>query len=155
MGLGELGGPDMRFVRKFRFLISGDHLSNLFIFSAHISWIGKKIQLTVYEAYKDGNGIEIHNWADAMEENKYPDESMILTTLDGCGMEIYKRKFSGLKILERENNFDYSDSDISTHIVTLSYEKYEKLPVDTEIKTEMKKEPLAQVDHLNGRMWTP
>ncbi len=125
MGIGNLGLPGLVFVRQYRFLISGEHLGDDFNFSVHIDYVKKIIKIAAYEVIDDGV-IPIHEWADGMEAGKYLDETLLLVTLDGCGKELYRRRFWGLDITGRENAFNYSSSDVTTHEVTLRYEGCEK-----------------------------
>ena len=153
MGLGELANPNLIFVRQFRFLISSEHLSDSYNFAVHINWTEKVLTLDAYEVIVGGS-VPIHNWADAMERGDYPDESLGFVTLDGCGNELYRYKFSDLKITGRENYFIYEKSDVSMHKVTLSFGKSEKMSVTSDPHKIMKDMTLAEVNHLNAKGWT-
>ena len=86
-----------------------------------------------------------------MESGKYQDEELYLTTYDGSGKEIYSRVFKGLKITNRENDFNYSSSDVSCHLVSLSYETCETYETTNRVhKTYPQK---TQIDHLNARFY--
>ncbi len=150
MGIGKMGEKDIKFVRKFRFVLVGKYLNEWYNKTFYVNYTTKTITLSAYETV-DESGIHIHNWADNMENGKYHDEELTLTTYDGCGHEIYKRHFSGLKLLSRENDFDYSLSDVACHLVQLTYEKCDILPVTKDVHPTTKRE--AEVDHLNAKLF--
>lgn len=153
MGIGELGEPGLVFIRQFRFLIDSQHLSSAFNHSVHIDWSNKMIRLTVYEVFKDGV-IPVHQWADAMEKGEYPNESFNLMTLDGCGNEIYKKRFTGLTIRNRSNEFSYEKSDVSFHTMLISYDECHDEPTSKNKTTEIKKtNDAAPINHLNAKCW--
>ena len=150
MGLGVLGERGLSFVRKFRYTLSGNHLSEWFNKESWIDYKKKIISLVAYEAIKDRK-IEIHDWADAMEKGEYPDETLVLTTYNGCGKELYKKRFSELKIEGRKSDFDYSSSDVACTILEISYKECVNEAVTDHVHATEPKE--TSVDHLNARMF--
>jgi hypothetical protein len=149
MGIGEIGDPNLVFVRQFRFMIWGEHLSEAYNYSVHINWSKKQIRLATYEVFLDGS-IPIHDWADAMESGKYPKESLTFITLDGCGVELYRKVFTGLEIVERENKFDYSKSEVTMHEILLTYADCKNKAIKKDIHKT--RQELTAVDHLNAKL---
>jgi hypothetical protein len=151
MGLGELGSCKNIFVREFRFLFSFDHMGADFNHSITFDRVKKEIKFKNYEISRDGV-VLIQNWIDAMLNNEFPDETMVLSTYDGCGNELYRKKFSGLKVQAVVSSFNCSTSECAMPEVCLSYESYQDVPVSGEKhKTQVKE---TQIDHLNERSWT-
>lgn len=118
-----------------------------------IDWTAKSILISAYEYILDGL-ITIHEWADAMEAGKYPDETLTLITLDGCGKELYRRVFKGLRIKQRKNTFNYDTSDVSTHDIILTYDELEKQPAQEE-KHETGEPREVEINHLNAKTFLP
>lgn len=150
MGIGKLGDPQITFLRKFRFTLSGEHLDEDFNHSVTVDWLRQTIKLLAYEVYIDGK-IPIWEWADAMQQRKHPDESLTLTAYNGMGTSIYRKKLEGLELIGRENKFDYSSSDAVFHEVTLQYNKVSDL--QSVVKKDIKDEDLLPVNHLNAKIW--
>lgn len=119
----------LEFVRKFRFIIYGEHLASTFNRGAEIDWLGKTLKLSAYEVFADGC-VPIIDWATAMQENKYPDETLTLVALDTYGKQIYAYRFSGLVMVSRTNSFEYSSSDINFHNVRFMYGNCEPVVAD-------------------------
>src|ERR1700678_461789 len=97
------------FVRQFRFLLSGEHLDDAYTKSMKVNYIKKTIKLKAYEISvpqkEGGTCVPVIRWADAIQAGQHPNETLLLVTLDGCGDEIYRRRFSGLKIVNRKHEF--------------------------------------------------
>src|SRR6516162_5035734 len=113
MGLGELGRPELVFARRFRFIVNAEHLKGDFVHSIELDLKEKLIVINIYEIVEDNDKINAHEWADNMQEENYPGETLTLLVLDGAGSELYSRKFSRLKVVGRKNWFDYDKSDAS------------------------------------------
>lgn len=156
MSIGPVGDPSITFVREFRFTLAGEHLSEAFNTSVDVDWGNKTINLAAYEAITP-QGIHIHNWCDAMERGEYPDETLVLTTYDGCGKALYQFHFKKLVVRGRRNSFDYANSEVSLHRVNISFEESVKeitnlsCDRDPTIKDDR---PLAEINHLNAKCWT-
>lgn len=150
MGLGELGSVDITFVREFRFLFWFDHMGPEFNHSITFDRVKKEIKFKSYEIYKDGK-VLIQDWLDAMVNGAFRSETMTLATFDGCGNELYRKKFTGLKVKGCTSSFNCSSSECSLPEVCLSYDTYENVPVGSE-PHPTKAKPI-QIDHLNGRTW--
>jgi len=150
MGLGELGSPSNIFVREFRFLFWFDHMGPEFNHSITFDRVKREIKFKSYEIYRDGK-VLIQDWTDAMVNGAFPDETMTLATYDGCGTELYRKRFTGLKVKACTNSFNCSSSECALPEVTLSYETYKDVPVGSEQHPTQAKE--IQIDHLNGRSW--
>ena len=161
MGLGELGSGKNTFVREFRFLFWFDHMGPEFNHSVTFDRVKKEIKFKNYEISKDGK-ILIQDWIDAMINGAFPDETMTLATYDGCGQELYRKKFTGLKVKACVNTFNCGSSECAMPEVTLSYKTYKDAPTGTDdwilsedgLKLVKKKVKPIQIDHLNGRFWT-
>jgi hypothetical protein len=153
MGIGKIGRPNLTFVRQFRFLLEGDHLENWFHHSLNVLWHKNTIQLWSYEVLDNGI-IPIHEWVKDMQNNKYPDESLTLITLDGMGNEIYRKKFHNLKIHHQENRFNYEKNDVVTYYMEIHYEKItDETPLKNQIdvKDIKKTNDITFVHHLNSK----
>lgn len=153
MGLGKLAKPEIVFVRKFRFILGSVNFDPHCIYSLEIDWTAKSILISAYEYILDGL-IPIHEWADAMEAGNYPEETLTLITVDGCGLELYRRVFKGLKIQRRKNTFNYNTSDVSTHDIILTYDEMEKQAVQEE-KHETSEPKEVEINHLNAKTFLP
>jgi len=152
MGVGKLASQEITFVRKFRFLIAGQHLDCHWTKKAHIDWTNKFIALETYEVYEDGK-IPVLDWVEAIENKTYPDEKLALTTFDGIGRKLYCYEFEGLVIVQRTNNFDMANSDEVTQMINMAFTKATRVPVDGEALAgwhETGKQPL-EINHLNGK----
>jgi hypothetical protein len=156
MGLGELGEPNLTFVRKFRFLLNLEGLGDQWIKKVKIDWVNKVMNLEVYEVYTDGK-VPVLEWL------KNHGKSGSLATYDGCGKALYAFKFNGLWITERNSDFDYAVSDESTMKITMAFDSYEQIdlaekkiaepaPVVTGCNLEFEE---TEINRLNGAMWLP
>jgi hypothetical protein len=152
MGLGKLGNPDLTFVRKFRWTLKGKYLNEWYNKSVNLDYSIKLLTFSTYEVYEKDGKIAIHEWADRMESGEYQDEELLFVTYDGCGNELYARKFTGLKVTNRNNHFDYADSDASMHRVVVTYDQCEVIPV-----TDQKHFPVidkeTEINFLNSKTW--
>lgn len=159
MGLGKLGDPSLVFVRKFRFLLKGNYLDKNFVNKVSVDYQNKTLSFSYYEVYEKispfTTEIPIHKWGKLMEENPTK-EQLTLTKYDGCGNELYKEVFSGLKVLGQKSDSAYADSDASTRDFVLSYETcdhtahpidWNNLPVIVAKRPEQKE---FKVSHLNA-----
>lgn len=152
MGIGKLGESHLVFVRKFRWTLKGKYLTEWYNKSVNIDYSVKFLTLSTYEIYDKNGAVAIHEWADRMESGEYQDEELLFITYDGCGNELYARKFTGLKVTNRSNHFDYTDSDVSMHRVVITFEKCEIIPV-----TDEKHFPVVtketEINFLNAKTW--
>jgi hypothetical protein len=154
MGLGELGRPELVFARRFRFIVNAEHLKGDFVHSIELDLKEKLIVINIYEIVEDNDKINAHEWADNMQEENYPGETLTLLVLDGAGSELYSRKFSRLKVVGRKNWFDYDKSDASLTEVMLSYKMAEYTgPTDVKHKWHENMEKTTEINHLNTKMW--
>jgi len=151
MGMGDLGKPEMVFVRKFRWTLKGKYLSEMFNKSVGINYYHKHLTIGIIEVYEKGGSdkTHAHAWAELLESGEC-DEELVFTTFDGCGKELYAKKFSGLKIKNRYNRFDYSDNEEAVHEVSVSYDSCEDVPTTEEVHPTESRE--VWVDHLNAKM---
>lgn len=116
------------YIKKFRFLLYGNNLDPSFIISADFNWISKTIKITAYEVYDTNkNEDKVVKWAEAIENKKYPKETLTLVTFDYDNGELYSYKFSGITITSRTNSFDTKSPDESIHVIDLQYKQVEKL----------------------------
>lgn len=150
MGLGELGSAKNTFVREFRFLFWFDHMGPEFNHSVTFDRVKREIKFKNYEICRDGK-VLIQDWIDAMINGAFLNETMTLATYDGCGQELYRKKFTGLKIKACVSAFNCESSECAMPEVCLSYETYKDVPVGKEEHPTKAKE--IQIDHLNGRSW--
>jgi hypothetical protein len=150
MGLGELGSHKNTFVREFRFLFWFDHMGPEFNHSITFDRVNKEIKFKNYEISRDGK-VLIQDWIDAMVNGAFSDETMILATYDGCGKELYRKRFTGLKVKSCISAFNCSSSECAMPEVCLSYKTYRDVPAGGEKYRTQPKE--IQIDHLNGRSW--
>jgi len=136
MGLGQLGARDTIFVRKFRWTLKSNTLSEYAISNVKFDFINKTIEFKAIEAFFNQDGqlvMSLHDWLDS----DLSKETLIFNTLDGCGDMLYEYKFTGLKLLEDKQNFDYADSDVSAREIKLTYElkkRYQMLSQQTNPK---------------------
>ena len=153
MGIGTegIGDTNTIFVRKFRWIISGDHLEEWWIKSVDIDWEKKKIQLQIREAWLPPGKIATLEWIEGMRQKKWPKESMSLTTFDGCGNELYEYTFDGLKLIEDKSDFDYDSSDVSERHITISYSKSQWVVAQERERTEID-ELQEQIDALKRKL---
>lgn len=150
MGLGELGNNKNIFVREFRFLFWFDHMGPEFNHSIVFDRVNKEIKFKNYEIWRDGK-VLIQDWIDAMANGAFPNETMTLATYDGCGKELYRKKFTGLKVKSCISSFNCSSVECAMPEVCLSYKTYRDVSVGGEKHRTQPTE--IQIDHLNGRSW--
>jgi hypothetical protein len=112
------------FTRQFRFLLEFDHMGPHFIHSVEWHPFSSIIRFKSYEVVMDGK-VPIHEWAQDIYEGKLPDETGHLTALDGEGHAIYRRKFSGFKIISGGNSFDVGVNEPVLFNVSIKYQKCE------------------------------
>lgn len=143
MGIGKLGTAETVFVRKFRWTLSSEKLSEHFMKEARINFKKKTIHFKCYEAIlrSEDPEIEIQDW---LELPNHKDEIMTFTTYDGCGQEIYTMKFKGIEVISDEAGFDYADSDASVREVTVSWDSYKReiskdIVLPSEVSTKLLK----------------
>lgn len=161
MGLGELGSANNIFVREFRFLFWFDHMGPEFNHSITFDRVKREIKFKNYEISRDGK-VLIQDWTDAMVNGAFPDETMTLATYDGCGHELYRKLFTGLKVKACVSSFNCGSSECAMPEVTLSYKTYKDVPINTDdwisssdgLKLVKRKSKPIQLDHLNSRTWT-
>jgi hypothetical protein len=154
MGIGELGSSTITFVREFRFLFWFDHMGPEFNHSVNFDRIKKEIKFKNYEIYRDDK-VLLQDWLDAMVNGAFRSETMTLATYDGCGKELYRKRFTGLKVKGCVSSFNSGSSECSLPEVCLTYETYKDVPVGNEIHpTHPTQAKEIQIDHLNGRSWT-
>jgi hypothetical protein len=156
MGIGKLGGHEIVFVRQFRFLLSGEHLEAWYTKAATFDVVSKLLEIKAYEV-TDGTGkVFINNWVEAMVRKEYPDETLTLLTLDGCGNEIYKRVFKGLSIVSTKNVFDMESSDEGNTNVTIRFEscEYEDC-LNGKHEHCDPSHSTVEINHLNAKTFIP
>ncbi len=156
MGLGDLGKPDMIFVREFRWILKGKYLSEMFNKTVGVDYYNRRLLVSIYEVYESateaqGKKTHAHAWADRLESGEWNDEELVLITFDGCGNELYAKRFSGLEVKGRQNKFDYSSSEAAAHEVLLSYKSCEDVNTTKDVHPTKPKK--AQIDHLNARLF--
>jgi nucleoid-associated protein YejK len=150
MGIGALGTTSLVFVRKFRFILSSEHLSSDWIRNLTIDWRAKNLLIEAYEVFTE-DIVPIRKWAKEMEEGKYENESFTFVTLDGLGNELYKYRFEGLRIFGKFNHFDYAASDKSVLELHVSFRSYTELPPEQGKYPVDNARPL-EVNHLNEKI---
>jgi hypothetical protein len=52
MGIGDLGKPEMVFVRRFRFTLKGKYLSEMFNKAVEIDYHARKLYVFIIEVYE-------------------------------------------------------------------------------------------------------
>lgn len=187
MGLGQLGYSNVVFARKFRWTLEATHLESFFQKSVKIDYLNKTIKFSSYQVYDtQGEGQPKSDsliWAERLRNGMYhsDDEEMKFCTYDGCGNCLERTLFSGLKIIElQQDECDYESSDPCLMRVTVQYEdvaygKGDKDPTFPDWQIELidskgvssgicqiksRERPRleveeTQVDHLNAKMWLP
>lgn len=127
MGLGPLGAPDITFVRKFRWTLSGTNLKEHFVKKVDFDWVSHVITLEVMEAISKGDtDLNVHHWLELWHKNGWKNEELYFTTYDGCGNPLYEYRLTGLKLVGDLSGFDYSLSDVSSRYITVEFQKYER-----------------------------
>ena len=122
MGIGPLGSPDLIFSRKFRWTLEGQHLPAHFVKNVKFDYVNKKITFEYYDVATSTDGFHALVWADHLGKRKLPDETLTFSTYDGCGVELDRQIFKGLKLLAHYCDFDYASSDEATQNIVVSYE---------------------------------
>lgn len=121
MGVGSLANPKTIFVRTFRWTFASEGLSEQFVKQVNFHFKQKTIDLQAYEVFLGGdNKVDLLMWLD-----NDPKEA-VFTTYDGCGTMLYRYHFKGLKLVKDDCEFDYSSSEVATHMITLTYETMER-----------------------------
>jgi hypothetical protein len=135
MGLGPIGAPDTIFVRKFRWTLKGDHLSEYFVTKVAFDFVAKVIDIGVLEAVlPNDTDIEAVRWL----EHPWDKETLTFCTFDGCGVPIYDYVFSGLTLTSDTADFDYSSSDPSIRKIKIKYDKCVRNSRLNRVKSEPK-----------------
>jgi hypothetical protein len=142
MGMGELANQSIVFVRKFRFTLSVEGLSELYIKKAKIDYVKKTLSFEAYEIFVDGK-LPTTEWL------KKPGKSAIFTTYDGSGNPIYCHKFNYLILTGAVTDFDMASSDESTLQVSMSFYDYEVIATAEKIDVDF---PVREkrIDRLNS-----
>ncbi len=119
MGLGELGNPQLTFVRKFRWTLNSLTLQEHFVKKVDFDFAEQVIYLEIMEVIRpEDNDINVHQWL----ESDLSKDTLVFTTLDSCGVPIYQYEISRLTLLGDKSFFDYSLSDESCRSVKLHYD---------------------------------
>lgn len=142
MGLGQLGSPDIIFVRKFRWTLEGKNFKEQWAKRCMVDYHEQTIEAEIYDVVIPNHTvpnefeaqlIEVFPKSDipTLEFLEYMDDEMeelTLTVYDGCGQPLYAHTFLGVRINRvHPQEFDYSKSDEQTLRVTLSYDKIKTL----------------------------
>lgn len=140
MGLGKLGGANMIFVRKFRFSLEGSNLEDWSIKAVSLNLTKNTLMIRGYEVVetpnltsderlrgKAGKDVPIEIWATGLSEGRWPNEVLRLTTFDGCGNGLYEYTFEGLKIIDRQLDFNMDVSDESLQNILVSFKNYKRV----------------------------
>ena len=123
MGLGPLSAEKV-FPRTFRFLFISKKNPDMHYFTNKVSidYFSQGIELSVYERVT----LQTHDWIMDMSDPSY-DDDFTLTALDGCGNKLYVLEFHGVKICGHKVDYDYANSDVVQHKITLGYHKMVKI----------------------------
>jgi len=110
--------------RTFRWTLANENYPDIrwWVKSLKTDYVCKKIILEVFD---DAKGA-IFSWIQALVEEDKNASTAALTHLDGSGNPISLINFSGLKIEDHMTSYDYSNSDILTHKVVISYAKVKR-----------------------------
>lgn len=123
MGIGELGNPETVFPRQFRFVLNSDTLNiEYFVKNAEVSYTDQTLHVDLMEFIVKGMDCPVDAWIQDLLSGKTKD-NVTLTTLDGCGMPLYKIDFHEVKVAKHKLPFDYASSEIVTHHVQLTFKK--------------------------------
>lgn len=156
MGMGKLGDSEMVFVRKFRFLLSGEHLEPWYMNSAKYDLVMRVLEIRGYEIATPEGVVPINNWVEDMLGGKYPNETLTLITLDGCGNELYKRTFKGLKLLNVKNSFDMSSIAEGNTDIVIGFESCEyKDGLNSKQNWEDRPHGPVEISYLNAETTIP
>lgn len=122
-----LSGPWTVFIRKFRWLLSCPQFPTLEKLFQSIAWCGttKTLKITIIDCITSTDG-EWQEMPIFTFLNNLHDETLVLTTLDGCGNPIHEHYFKGVDLVNWSSEFDYNKTDVSTLILTLSYKEFER-----------------------------
>jgi hypothetical protein len=122
MGLGPIGSERV-FPRTFRFLFISKKNPDMHYFTnkVGIDYFNKGIEISVYERVT----LQTHDWIMDMIQDGYADD-FTLTALDGCGEKLYILEFQGVKIAGHRVDYDYANSDVVQHKLTLGYQNMVK-----------------------------
>ena len=120
MGLSDRIKKQVVWPRSFRFKLYSEkeELVGELVKDVAVDFHKKILTVNLYDADK-----KIHNWAQDLVYGA-PDieDSLKLTTYDGCGSPLYDLEFEKVKGVGHKCKFDYSKSDVIYHTVYLSYE---------------------------------
>jgi len=122
MGMAELS--QSIFARKFRWTLKNANFSECFVKSVKVDHVKKVLDVEFYDVVLDNaNRFNALNWLTNLQSEamKGINETLLLTTYDGCGNPLYGIKFTGLTLLEHTMDLDYSDSDVIYRKTKLSF----------------------------------
>lgn len=174
MGIGQLGSSEIIFVRKFRFQLEGDHFEPWSVQKVSVDLTNKQLNFECYEVVDmNGNDSPVEMWLQGMLNDHWPNETLRLTTLDGCGMPLYEYIFENLKVRNRYTlDFDMATSNEVTQKVLVEFKNYKRnflIPKkhnsklilgDKEIDVVLKKRPTlnieeTEINYLNSQLYLP
>ena len=126
MGIGPLGAPGVKFVRKFRWILESTGLPEHLVSDVKIQFHKKMIIANCYEVMEtqheeDIGKIRIQDW---VEDPYLKDKTLVLTTYDGCGDPIYQYKFKKIELKEDNMDLSYSSSDCSMRELHIHFGTY-------------------------------
>jgi hypothetical protein len=123
MGIGIIGGPDVVFVRQFRWTFATGKNIEYFVKNVSFDHLNRVINVSIMEVALSGSEeLDLHAWLESDLEK----EKIVFTTYDGCGQSIYEYEFKNLTLLSDCSAFDYASSEVSIRNISLKYEEFSR-----------------------------
>jgi hypothetical protein len=126
MGEHPAQTPHIVIPRTFRWTLTNESHPEIhwWMKSVKSDYVNKKLLLEVFD---DAKG-HVFNWIEALV-NKNPEacKQLTLTHLDGCGDTISLINFDGLTIEDHVTSYDYGNSEVLTHKLTVFYKNSKRV----------------------------
>ena len=142
MGLSDRIIRQRIWPRTFRFKVHSEkeELVNEVVKDIAVDFHKKMLILNLYDADR-----KIYDWATELNQGK--EDSLKLTTYDGCGSPLYDLEFDKVTGVGHKCQLDYSKSDIIYHTIYLGYETVKRIDhVDLSVPAEL---PLGQTPNIS------
>jgi hypothetical protein len=116
MGLSSRIRRQKVWPRTFRFMLHSEkeELVNEVVKDVAVDFHKKMLITSLYDVDR-----KIYDWAEDLNHGK--EDSLKLTTYDGCGEPLYDLKFDKVTGIGHKCQLDYSKSDVICHTVYLNY----------------------------------
>ncbi len=123
MGMGKLSGAV--FARQFRWTLKNDHFIEYVVHSVKVDHCSQTLEIVFFDLQTDESPFAALKWLSDLKNRviKGEDETLLLTTYDGCGVPLYGIKFSGLRLENHTMELDYDNSDTINRKATLRYDR--------------------------------